>query len=868
MPLIHEFLENGVEVVLNENHFAPTVAIQCWVGVGSLSEGPTERGMAHFIEHMLFKGTERRGVGEIAAAVENSGGEINAYTTFDHTVFHLTLAAPHAELGVDLLCDAFAESRFDPEEFEREREVILEEVRRGNDSPGARIGRRVFELAFAGTEAGRPIIGSEESVRSFTRDSLFKFYKRWYQPSNLTIVIVGDIDAKAILTQLKQGFGQLPAGTTPDARPLKLDTMKTREDYPQVSIIRGDFQQPRLEIVFPAPSLEHFDSTALDLAAFALGSGEMSRLNRRLRDGEGVVTTIGASVYSPLFGGLMEISALTSEDLLLDAARGLAREIGLLGASEPVTAEELSRAQANLKADRLFRDETVEGQARTLGFGLRTPQKLLYDEVYTTLVNQMPLSAVAGAVDRWLVPEASTLVLLVPEKSMLTEDAVRVAFRAGLADATRAKAAAPDRSRARRSTRQSGEAEVFQLKAGVKLVYRYNPNVELFTVTAATEGGLRAESASDAGIANAMSGLFATSSTTRSFEQLMQDVEGRGASLEGFSGKDSLGFHLQCLTEHAEPMLELFRDCAMHPVFPTEQWQSMKRELEQAIVSQNDSPASICVRRFQEAIFGQHPYRYPVMGTAEVLADLTEQKLLDRFRAERDGGPWVFAVASTKAAGEVKDLLEKALDGFNPKAERRHFSSQKRLLGAQAGRQVIDKDREQSHIVYGFPGLTWADPERAALDVLVNVLGGHGGRLFRELRDKDSLAYTVSPIVSYGCDPGLVGSYIACAPAKAEQALAGLKHEMLALGKVEPTAAELDRARNYIIGTHDLGMQKSDAQTSTMALMELYGYGYDDFLSYPKAIAKVKAEDVRRMADRLFKPEWAVEVLVGPGLLC
>jgi zinc protease len=147
---------------------------------------------------------------------------------------------------------------------------------------------------------------------------------------------------------------------------------------------------------------------------------------------------------------------------------------------------------------------------------------------------------------------------------------------------------------------------------------------------------------------------------------------------------------------------------------------------------------------------------------------------------------------------------------------------------------------------------------------MTNILGGHGGRLFSNLRDRDSLAYTVSPIVSYGCHPGVVGSYVACAPTKVEQALSGLKTEMASLKETPPTEAEVDRSRNYIIGSHDMGLQRSDSQTSTMALMELYGYGYDDFLKYPKAVAKVTAADVQRVANRLIEDSQAVTVVVGP----
>lgn len=868
MDLVQETFPNGVTVVAKANHFVPTVAIQAWVGVGSLHEGPNERGMAHYIEHMLFKGTKKRAVGEIAETVEAAGGEINAYTTFDHTVFHLTLAGPHAAVGLDLLYDAFANSTFDPAEFDREKEVILEEIKRSADSPGAKVGRRVFELAFAGTEAGRPIIGSEASVGGFKRDELYAFYKRWYQPDNVTVVIVGDMDPHEMVGRVRDSFGSLPRGPVTPKQKFQVPprAVPAEGTPPVVSILKGDFQQPRLEIVFPAPSMEDLDSTGLDLAAFALGTGEMGRLSRRLRDAEGIVNSVGASVYSPLFGGVFEMSALTTEDRLLDAISGLAREVVILREREPVTGEELSRARANLKADRIYRDETVDGQARTLGFGMMTPQGVTYDDVYATQVNTLPDTTVAGALTRWLAPERATIVLLVNETSKLTEKDVQAAYQQGVA-AGRKTANGTAKLRKSRGETTRPAAEVMDLMPGIRFIYRQNPNVGLFTVTLATEGGLRAETKETAGIHNALSAMLGTASQGVSFEALMSAVEGMGANLQGFSGKDSVGFHVQCLVEDTAPTLELLRGCLMEPVFPEEQWTSLRREIEQSLTAQNDSPAGICVRRFQEMLFGDHPYRYPLVGTEESVAKFTPEDLLNRYGQMRDSGPWTVSVAGPGSVDEAAEMIKGALEGFKPKAAKRHFASEALVdaAGWNGGSKRVTKDREQSHIVYGFRGLAWDDKDRPALDVLVNVLGGHGGRLFKELRDKDSLAYTVSPMLSYGVHPGIVGSYIACAPSKAERALASLKHEMLKLLDAPPSDAELERARSYIIGTHDMGLQKSDAQTSTMALMELYGYGYDDFLLYPKRIEKVTTAQVLAVARRLFDPAKAAEVIVGPA---
>ena len=176
------------------------------------------------------------------------------------------------------------------------------------------------------------------------------------------------------------------------------------------------------------------------------------------------------------------------------------------------------------------------------------------------------------------------------------------------------------------------------------------------------------------------------------------------------------------------------------------------------------------------------------------------------------------------------------------------------------------KRQEQSHLAIGYPGINWADHDRPALDVLIHILGGHGGRLFRKLRDRDSLAYTVSPMISYGQHPGAVGSYIACAPAKVEKALSSLINEMAAMATDLVTTDELSRARNYIIGSHEIDLQRCDSQAMTMALMELYGIGYDDYRRYGNSIAQVTQKDVHRVASRLLVDSRRSEVVVGSGV--
>jgi zinc protease len=818
--------------------------------------------MAHYLEHMLFKGTQRRAVGEIASTVENCGGDINAYTTFDRTVYYLTLASKHADTGMDLLADAIFNSSFDPSEFAREREVILEEIRRGMDDPGGKVGRQVFELAYEGSEVGRPIIGSEDSVRSFTRDGIVAFHDRWYRPGNMAVVVVGDFDAEHMREIARKTFGSAPARPLPSEKP-RLPSMESPRHGKQIKILQGDYKQPRLELVFPAPPLEHFDTAALDLAAFALGSGDMARLNRKLRDEMGLITGSGASVFSPAFPGIFEVSLFGPVETWLAAAEATAREIASLCAHEGVTAAEIDRARASLRSDRIYRDETVDGQARSLGFGLTTSHKQLFDDVYWTTVSGINEVSVYRACQRWLLPENMIAVGMLPEGTPITEAELGEALRRGFAAGARADAKPPVLARSSR-TKGADDAEVIELSESVKLIYRQNPDAKLFSLVAASEGGLRAETSETTGIYNAAAGLVARAAKSWSYDRLVSTVEGMGASLDGFSGKDSFGLQFHCLTDQLPELADIFGAVLREPVFPEEQWESLRREILEGLRNQDDSPAGVCVRKFQELIFGEHPYRWSLLGRRENVESWSTQDLLQHFEVARDSGPWMIGAVGAHKPEVLARELEKVLKGWSPVKSKRVFVSSSHVQKPKSQELKIEKNREQTHICYGFPGLSWEDPSRVTLDVLTTVLGGHGGRLFLRLRDRDGLAYTVSPVVSHGKHPGAVGSYIACSPDKAVQARQSLEREMLHLCESEVSPSELERAINYIVGSHEMDLQRADSQSMTMALMELYGIGHDDFRTYPRRVEAVTSRQILEAARRLFDKSHAVGVMVGP----
>ena len=851
--MLKQHLDNGLDVCIQESTFAKMFALQCWIQVGSIHEEAGEEGMSHCLEHMLFKGTKNFAVGELSRRIEFLGGEMNAYTSFDHTVFYITLPSLHAEEAVELLAEAIFHSTFDSDELGREKEVILEEMKRGEDSPSHALGRKIFETLYQGTRAATPIIGYERNIRAFTRDDVVRFHSKWYQPKNMRVIGVGHVNAEEILRKVNKHFGQ--SRNSSDFFDAQLKVMIPKEL--SVHVVEGDYEQARLEISFPAPALMDEDMLAIDMAAFALGSGESSRLHRQIRDELQLTSVVGCSMFSPKFGGVIELSAMPRDENYLSCIKALGEELSKLKWSEPVTQEELDRARANAKADRIYSEETVSGQARSLGNALQTPHGLLFDYVIEAKMNRLTPYDVSAAVNRWFSPDRAVIACILPKTLTVTAEDVQRVFLEGFQE--------PPKIAARKGTKPDAEGIYHEkLSPQVTVIYRQQERAGLFNMMAVASGGLREESAAQTGVFHIISDLLATATEVLPYDEMLQEVEGRGAVLAGFSGRDSCGIKLQCLTEQTEDLLPIFADCLLKPVFHADQLESTRLEIYDDMHMEQDSPSSLAMRRFQQAMYDGHPYQYPVWGKEEIVRAWTPESLMKVFTAWRDGSHWIISGVGAIPFDEVMVRLSELFATLN-----RAVPKARKIVEALPGKLAngtfeIFKDREQVHLVMGTLGLNWHDSDRFALDLLANVLGGSGGQMFLKLRDEQSLAYTVSPMQSAGCHRGIFGAYMACSPHKLQEAEDGIQKLWDDLCTKGVTQDELDRARNYLVGSHEGDMQRADSQAMTMGLMELYGLGYNDFSRYTQNLHKVQVEDLQRVAKRLLEGQNRVTVRVGP----
>jgi zinc protease len=393
---------------------ATVAAYHLWVGVGSAHEKRSEEGAAHFLEHMLFKGTEDRDSVEINDEIENLGGNVNAFTTYDHTVYHMVLPSRSWAEGLEVFGDMAFRSCLDEDEFEIERAVILEEIREGDDSLEVHLGDKFFEEFYRGHPYGRPVVATEDAIRRLDPETLRSFYSRWYHPRNMVLSVAGNLDWHLLVDRVRDVTGDFADDPplAPKLPPVPKDRLPVR------TLINRGSEERILEVAFPVPNVHHEDVPALELLSIVLAGGEMSRLYRELRLRRELVRAVQTNLFVPLEEGAFVVHALPYAEREEEAVREIVRQLRVLGGKQ-VSAAELRRSKLTLEKEIIFSDETPEGRAKTLGYFQLTHGAFEEEERYRKRilsVTERELREVAG---RYFDARKMSLALLVPRSEAL-----------------------------------------------------------------------------------------------------------------------------------------------------------------------------------------------------------------------------------------------------------------------------------------------------------------------------------------------------------------------------------------------------------------------------------------------------------------
>jgi zinc protease len=828
-------LPNGLGIIVQEDHSAPVASVQVWIETGSIHEDRhLGAGISHLLEHMLFKGTEKRGASEFAQSIQDVGGYINAYTSFDRTVYWIDIPAKGVKTALDLLSDAVMNSTLPAEEFVKEQEVIRREFAMGNDDPDRVSFTTLFDTAFRSHPYRHPIIGHLDIFNEITRDEVMAYYKARYVPNNMFFVVVGDVDAVGVHAQLSEIFAGRPRASlapvfiSPEAS--QLGRRDRNIEFPT--------ELTRLHLAWHVPAASHPDIPALDVAAVVLGGGRSSRLYKRLREDLALVHSADSWCYAPGQVGLFGVDALLDPDKRQEVECEVVRLIEELR-DGGVTERELAKARKMSLSQQLQSVTTMRGRASDLGSNWLLTRNLDFSRDYLESIQRVTAADIRRVLTTYLTDRRLTSVSLNPLGSLARIQAPTVTIKAG-------------------------EIQRFELSNGLRLLVREDPRLPLVAMNAVFKAGLLVETAEKSGISRLFSKVVLKGTARRTAEQIADEIEELGGAVGSESGNNSISVSARVMQPDLRAGLEILSDIVQHATMPAK---AVAREQEAQLASikaEAEDVTAIARRLLRQNLFGSHPYALRSSGTPESVAALTSEDLIafrDRYLVARNG---VLAVFGDVRADEVRDLVEEifaALPAGEPALEDVPHPSKP---GSSIEAEQIE-EKEQAILMVGFPGIDLFHPDSAALELIDEACSDLGSRLFLRIRDEMGLAYFVGSSVMSGLAAGMFAFYLGTAPEKLADVKTALAEEIEKLAREGLTPEEVARAKEKSIGQQDIRDQSNHAFAFQAALNELYGLGHNFHLVQREQIQAVTVEEIRRVAREYFHQP-SVTVVVRPSL--
>ncbi len=822
-------LPNGLTIITREDHSAPVASVQVWAKVGSIHEASQMgAGLSHILEHMLFKGTEKRGVSDIARQVEAHGGYINAYTTWDHTVYHIDIPSDGGksgttqgtEMAIDILADAIMNSTMPPKEYLLEQKVILREMAMGRDNPDRQANELFFSTVYSTHPARHPVIGYEEVYLALKREDVMAYYKERYVPNNLLFIVVGDVDPVKVREQITKLMGSwqrkaLPPYYVPD-EPKQISQRVMVEES------RTAAQQARIYLGYQTCDFRSPDTAPLEILAMTAGQGLSSRLYQSLREKKQLVHEVDAWSYTPSWQGVLGVSAITDPDKAEAARDAILAELEKFKISL-ITQAELSKTLKIAVSSHLSSRKTMGGQASDLGSNELLAGDLAYSDRYLAELQKVTPEDVRRVARTYIKPEMLNVAILQPKGSI----------RKSVAVAPKVK---------------EQSIEKTSLPNGLTLLTKEEHRLPFVELRLVMKSGLLFEQEKNNGISQLTARLLLKGTRKRTAEEIVREIESVGGSISTYSGSNSMGLSIEVMQPDLPLALEIMSDILCESTFENAEISREQEAQISEIRQEKEQPVKIAMQNARDRLFGAHPYHLPGLGTEKTVQSISRKDIQEFWKRIAVPSNIVLSIFGDIRMEQPGRLVEKHLGKLKgppvslPVARSTNFGKSDRITDKQ--------DKEQGVVVIAFPGIDIRNPDRASLDLMNAALSGMGSRLFLRLRDQLALCYYVGVNAMVGIDPGFVYFYIGAEPAKLVEAEREILAEIEKIRKESITSEELARARNGLVGEKKMQKQNLGELALTSALDELYGLGYDYSEKLEAAYGSTTAAQVQSAAQK------------------
>jgi zinc protease len=856
-------LPNGLRILTKEVRSAPVVSFGIWYQVGSRNEHNGITGISHLLEHMMFKGTQKYGPGEIARTLFLNGASFNANTFYDWTSYFETLAADRLELAIELEADRMSNSRIDKADLDSEMTVVRSELEGGENDPETLLRQAVTASAILAHPYHWPVIGWRSDVEQMPREALLDYYRAHYGPNNATVVIVGDFETQRAVDLVTRYFGPIP----PIPPPPPVYTVEPEQRGERRVTVNQAGALPIVTLAYKAPAASHPDFYALDVLGTVLGEGRTGRLYQALVDTE-LASSVDAgapSLRDPFLFYVTAtarpgVSAPRLESAMLD-------EIERVKAA-PITAEELARATRRIESSFAYQTESVTAQARELGYWAMVDD-WRYLTTYMDRIRALTPEAVQAVANRYFIADKRTVGHFVPS---LAEPAPSPPVREAAARVEKSgrdarvipipppsKPAAADRHITR-----------FTLANGITVVVQENPASSTLALRASLPAGHALDPQGKSGLASLTAAMLTRGTEARTALDFAIQLEDVGASLS--ASAEPLATMISGRSESRDfgRLMDLLAEMLRRPAFSAAELGRLKGEALAQLAQARDDPDSAAERAFGRVIYPVgHALRPPTFEEAEdAIRRITRDDLVAFHEQQYGPDGLILVVAGDVTADQVRQAVEARLGAWarNPRSE-----SPPPLdvpLQPTPLRILLPiPDKSQTAILWGHAGgLRRSDPDFYAAQIMNLVLGGGGAlnsRLGTVIRDEMGLAYTVESFFDAGWYPGPFAVSLGTNPANAKQAIAVMLREVRRLRDQGITRRERDEAVAYLTGRFPLRLETNSGMADVLWAMEFYRLGADYLDRYGDYYRAVTVEQANDAALKHLHPDRGTLVVAG-----
>lgn len=869
-------LDNGLTVLTKEVKTAPVVTVQVWYRVGSRNETPGINGIAHQLEHLMFKGTKDRPIqfGRFFSAL---GSESNAFTSYDETAYFGTVEQDKLKALLVLEADRMHNSLIGEKQLTSEKRVVISELQGYENNPSYRLGRSVMKTAFPKNPYGLPVGGTKADVQAFTVEQVRDYYRKFYRPDNATLVVVGNFQTDDTLAAVKETFGKVPKGTG------TLPDLKVPDLMPQSAITSGAAKAPivlreagsasLLNEVYPLPSAKHPDVPALQVMDYILTGGRSSRLYQSLVE-SGLASDAGGYAANLIGSGWYELSVTAAPGKKLSQIDTVLQKTLADLRDQSVTQEELDRAKTQLRASIALRNRDITSQAQQLGDDQTSTGDYQFSDRMQVAIAAVTSADVQRVAKMYLTPANRTVGFFEPTQlngkpgtsagnfSQTTEN-----FSPGAPVDPAEVAKYLPKTTASSQPATQALPEKLNLANGLSVLLLPDRSTPTVTLSGYIKAGTAFDKADTAGLASLTAANLMNGTKANNALAIAKTLENRGASLGFSANREGVAIGGNALSSDLPTLLQVLGDVLQNASFPEDELGLSRQRALTSLKLELDTPARLARRVFQQTIYPEnHPFH--TFPTEASLKQIDRANVMQFYGQHYRPDKTVLSLVGDFDSGKVRALLNQQLGTWeNSTQETKLEFPQVPLPSAIKRVNPLLPGKTQAITYIGYNGIDRKDPRYYTALVMNQIVGGDtlSSRLGTEIRDRQGLTYGIYSVFQAGITAGPFIISMQTAPEDANKAIASTLSLLKQLREKGVTDAEVAAAKRSLTSSYPVELADPSSLSSTILMNAVYGLGINEIRDYINKINAVSLAQVNQTIQALLQPDRVVVVTAGPG---